>query len=97
MKVIDIKSIIIGVLITLLILSVYGFRPETDELGHLVVKSITIEDDRGVVMGYMGNGYMQTYNTFGEPTLFVGTGKDGGGYLRAYIGEGDESAYVGTG
>ena len=76
MKVIDIKSIIIGVLITLLILSVFGFRPETDELGHLVVKSITIEDDRGVVMGYMGNGYMQTYNTFGEPTLFVGTGKD---------------------
>ena len=42
MKVIDIKSIIIGVLITLLILSVYGFRPETDELGHLVVKNITI-------------------------------------------------------
>ena len=60
MKVIDIKSIIIGVLIALLILSVYGFRSETDELGHLVVKSITIEDDRGVVMGYMGNGYMQT-------------------------------------
>jgi len=97
MKVIDIKSTIIGVMTTLLILSVYGFRPETDELGHLVVKSITIEDDRGVVMGYMGNGYMQTYNTFGEPTLFVGTGKDGGGYLRAYNGEGDESAYVGTG
>ena len=73
MKFIDVKSAIIGVLITLLFLSIYGFRPETDELGHLVVKSITVEDDRGVVMGYMGNGYMQTYNTFGEPTLFVGT------------------------
>ena len=78
MKVIDIKSIIIGILITLLFLAVYGFRSETDELGHLVVKSITVEDDRGVIMGYLGNGYMQTYNQFGEPTLFVGTGKDGG-------------------
>ena len=97
MKVIDIKSIIIGILITLLFLAVYGFRSETDELGHLVVKSITVEDDRGVIMGYLGNGYMQTYNQFGEPTLFVGTGKDGGGYLRAYNGNGDESAYVGTG
>ena len=71
MKVLDIKSMIIGVLITLLFLSIYGFRPETDELGHLVVKSITVEDDRGVVMGYMGNGYMQTYNTFGEPTYLL--------------------------
>ena len=89
MKVIDIKSIIIGILITLLFLAVYGFRSETDELGHLVVKSITVEDDRGVIMGYLGNGYMQTYNQFGEPTLFVGTGKDGGGsvsytHLRAH-------------
>ena len=49
MKAIDLKSILIGILITLLFLSVFGFRPETDELGHLVVKSITIEDDRGVV------------------------------------------------
>ena len=39
MKFIDVKSAIIGVLITLLFLSIYGFRPETDELGHLVVKS----------------------------------------------------------
>ena len=60
MKVIDIKSIIIGILITLLFLAVYGFRSETDELGHLVVKSITVEDDRGVIMGYLGNGYMQS-------------------------------------
>ena len=47
MRVIDIKSIIIGILITLLFLAVYGFRSETDELGHLVVKSITVADDRG--------------------------------------------------
>ena len=97
MRFIDVKSTIIGVLITLLFLSIFGFRPETDELGHLVVKSITVEDDRGVVMGYMGNGYMQTYNTFGEPTLFVGTGKDGGGYLRTYNLRGQECNYVGTG
>ena len=97
MKFIDVKSAIIGVLITLLFLSIYGFRPETDELGHLVVKSITVEDDRGVVMGYMGNGYMQTYNTFGDSTLLDGTSKDGVGYSRAYHGEGVESAYVGSG
>ncbi len=53
MKVIDIKSTIIGILITLLVFSIYGFRQKTDELGHLVVKSITVEDDRGVVMGYI--------------------------------------------
>ena len=69
MKFIDVKSAIIGVLITLLFLSIYGFRPETDELGHLVVKSITVEDDRGVVMGYMGNGYMQTSVSYTHLTL----------------------------
>ena len=66
MKAIDLKSILIGVLITLLFLSTFGFRPETDELGHLVVKSITIEDDRGVVMGYMGNGLSLIH--ISEPT-----------------------------
>ena len=60
MKVIDIKSVIIGSLITLLIFSNLGFRPETDELGHLIVRSLTVEDDRGVIMSYLGNGYMQT-------------------------------------
>ena len=60
MRVIDPKSIIIGVLGTLLIFSTLGFRAKTDELGHLVVRSLTIEDDRGVIMGYLGNGYMQT-------------------------------------
>ena len=97
MKVIDPKSMLIGVLITLLVFTTLGLRPKTDELGHLVVRSLTIEDDRGVIMGYLGNGYMQTYNQYGEPTLFIGTGKDGGGYMRAYNGNGDESAYVGTG
>ena len=97
MTVIDPKSMLIGVLITLLAFSTLGLRPNTDELGHLVVRSLTIEDDRGVIMGYLGNGYMQTYNQYGEPTLFIGTGKDGGGYMRSYNGNGDESAYVGTG
>ena len=81
MKVIDPKSMLIGVLITLLAFSTLGLRPKTDELGHLVVRSLTIEDDRGVIMGYLGNGYMQTYNQYGEPSLFIGTGKDGGGYI----------------
>ena len=79
MKVIDPKSTLIGVLGTLLVFSTLGLRPKTDELGHLVVRSLTIEDDRGVIMGYLGNGYMQTYNQYGEPTLFIGTGKDGVG------------------
>ena len=75
MKVIDPKSLIIGALGTLLIFTAFGFRTQTDELGHLVVRSLTIEDDRGVIMGYLGNGYYQSYNQFGEPTLFIGTGK----------------------
>ena len=58
MKVIDPKSMLIGILITLLVFSTLGLRPKTDELGHLVVRSLTIEDDRGVIMGYLGNGYM---------------------------------------
>ena len=52
MKVIDPKSMLIGILITLLVFSTLGLRPKTDELGHLVVRSLTIEDDRGVIMGY---------------------------------------------
>ena len=88
---------IIGALGMLLVFSSFGFRSDTDELGHLTVRSLTVEDDRGVIMGYLGKGYLQTYNQFGEPTLFIGTGKDGGGYMRAFNGSGDESAYVGTG
>ena len=41
MKTIDPKSIIIGVLGTLFIFSTLGLRPKTDELGHLVVRSLT--------------------------------------------------------
>ena len=78
MKKIDLKSLLIGILSTMLVFSTLGLRSKTDELGHLVVRSLTIEDDRGVIMGYLGNGYMQTYNQYGEPTLFIGTGKDGG-------------------
>ena len=97
MRVIDPKSAVIGALGMLLILATFGFRPDTDELGHLTVRSLTIENDRGVIMTYLGNGYMQTYNEFSEPTLFIGTGKDGGGLMRTYNGSGDESAYLGTG
>ena len=70
MKVIDPRGAVIGALVALLIFSALGLRPKTDELGHLLVRSLTIEDDRGVIMGYLGNGYMQTYNQYGEPTLF---------------------------
>ena len=62
MKFIDIKSFLIGILSTLLIITTFGFKNKSDEFGHLIVRSLTIEDDRGVIMGYLGNGYMQTYN-----------------------------------
>jgi len=55
MKVIDPKSMLIGVLITLLAFSTLGLRPNTDELGHLVVRSLTIEDDRGVFVQVLGD------------------------------------------
>ncbi len=70
MKKIDLKSLIIGALATMLVFSTLGLRSKTDELGHLVVRSLTIEDDRGVIMGYLGNGYMQTYNQYGVTNPF---------------------------
>ena len=54
MKFIDLKSIIIGALGMLLVFSSFGFRSDTDELGHLTVRSLTVEDDRGIIMGYLG-------------------------------------------
>ena len=54
MKVIDPKSLIIGALGTLLIFTAFGFRTQTDELGHLVVRSLTIEDDRIGYNHYLG-------------------------------------------
>ena len=39
MKKIDLKSLIIGILSTLLVFSTLGLRSKTDELGHLVVRS----------------------------------------------------------
>ena len=42
MKVIDPKSMLIGALATLLIFTTLGLRPKTDELGHLVVRSLSL-------------------------------------------------------
>ena len=51
---IDLKSLIIGALLTLLVFSTLGLRSKTDELGHLVVRSLTIEDDQRCDYGLFG-------------------------------------------
>lgn len=50
---IDIKSLIIGILSTLLIISILGINSEKN-LGNIVVNSITIKNNKGDTLGELG-------------------------------------------
>ena len=73
MKAIDPKSFIIGVLSTALLLTLTGAKKQSDNLGDILVNSITIADD-GLGLG----GWIAVTDTSGNEAIVIGLDEDGG-------------------
>ena len=92
MKQVDIKSFLIGVLVTMLVFVSIGADEaeiEDGDLGDIVVNSITIRDD-----GH--GGFITAYNQDQKRTLYLGTGKDENGYVQTYNKYQEPTAYIGS-
>ena len=87
MKSIDIKSVIIGILGTILVFVSIGATDKN--LGDITVNSITVLSDGS-------GGYIKTYNAEGKQTSYLGTGGTGG-FLETYNIYSNKTAYLGTG
>ena len=92
MKQVDIKSFLIGVLVTMLAFVSIGADEaeiEDGDLGDIVVNSITIRDD-----GH--GGFITAYNQDQKRTLYLGTGKDENGYVQTYNKYEQPTSYIGS-
>ena len=87
MKSIDIKSVIIGILGTILVFVSIGATDKN--LGDITVNSITVLSDGS-------GGYIKTYNSDGKQTSYLGTGGTGG-FLETFDATGQSTSYLGTG
>ena len=88
MKNIDIKSFIIGVLTTVLFFLFLGAEKD-DNLGDIIVNSITILDD-----GH--GGFITAFNQDQKRTLYLGTGEQKNGYVQTYNKYEQPTAYIGS-
>ncbi len=73
MKTIDPKSFIIGVLCAALFLTLTGAKRQSDNLGDILVNSITVADD-GIGLG----GWIAITDTSGNEAIVIGLDEDGG-------------------
>ena len=112
MKCIDIKSIIIGVLGTILVFVSIGAKSQYEHLSDIVCNSITVLDDGtggyikisnsdGKQTSYLGtaengDGFLTTFNSDGKKTTFLGTAKAGGFGFLTTFNDGKETTYLGT-
>ena len=88
---VDLRSFLIGVLVTsLAFVSIGADEAENKDgnLGDIVVNSITIRDD-----GH--GGFITAYNQDHKRTLYLGTGKDENGYVQTYNKYEEPTAYIG--
>ena len=112
MKIIDIKSVIIGVLGTILVFVSIGAKSQYEHLSDIVCNSITVLDDGtggyikfsnsdGKQTSYLGtaengDGFLTTFNSDGKKTTFLGTAKEGGFGFLTTFNEGKETTFLGT-
>ena len=112
MKSIDIKSVIIGVLGTILVFVSIGAKSQYEHLSDIVCNSITVLDDGtggyikisnsdGKQTSYLGtaengDGFLTTFNSDGKKTTFLGTAKEGGFGFLTTFNEGKETTFLGT-
>ena len=106
MKNLDIRSILIGILGSALILTFYGMRSQDKNLGDIRVKSIVIEaGDKaapfvimdknggiGTVIGYTddGSGFITTYASDGGELVDISSTKGNYGAILTYANDGGE-------
>jgi len=88
MKIEDLKSFTIGVLITTLGFVLIG-ADSSGNMGDIVVNSITIQDD-----GH--GGFITAYNQDQKRTLYLGTGKEENGYVQTFNKYEQPTAYIGS-
>ena len=88
MNKVDIRSLMIGVLGTILFFVLIG-ATEDGNLGDIVVNSITIQDD-----GH--GGFITAFNQDQKRTLYLGTGKEQNGYVQTYNKYEEPTAYIGS-
>ena len=112
MKSIDIKSVIIGVLGTILVFVSIGAKSQYEHLSDIVCNSITVLDDGtggyikisnsdGKQTSYLGtaengDGFLSTFNSDGKKTTFLGTAKEGGFGFLTTFNDGKETTFLGT-
>ena len=112
MKSIDIKSVIIGVLGTILVFVSIGAKSQYDHLSDIVCNSITVLDNGtggyikisnsdGKQTSYLGtaengDGFLTTFNSDGKKTTFLGTAKEGGFGFLTTFNDGKETTFLGT-
>ena len=88
MNKVDIKSLMIGILGTILFFVLIG-ATEDGNLGDIVVNSITIQDD-----GH--GGFITAFNQDQKRTLYLGTGKEENGYVQTFNKYEEPTAYIGS-
>ena len=86
---IDIKSVLIGVLGTLLIFISIGATKQNDNLGDITVNSITVLDNGE-------GGFISTFNKNGEITSYLGTDNGGNGQLGLHNDQGNKMVLLKT-
>ena len=89
MKSIDIKSVIIGVLGTILVFVSIGAKSQYEHLSDIVCNSITVLDNGT-------GGYIKISNSDGKQTSYLGTAENGDGFLSTFNSDGKQTSYLGT-
>ena len=89
MKSIDIKSVIIGVLSTILVFVSIGAKSQYEHLSDIVCNSITVLDNGT-------GGYIKISNSDGKQTSYLGTGENGDGFLTTFNSDGKKTTFLGT-
>ncbi len=89
MKSIDIKSVIIGVLGTILVFVSIGAKSQYEHLSDIVCNSITVLDNGT-------GGYIKISNSDGKQTSYLGTAENGDGFLSTSNSDGKQTSYLGT-
>ena len=91
MKKIDIKSVIIGVLGTALIFVTMGATKQYEEFGDIVVNSISVKDENGKILVFLGSGtnggLIGLYNSDGKIAGSFFSDPEGAGYLGVSNGD----------
>ena len=112
MKIIDIKSVIIGVLGTILVFVSIGAKSQYEHLSDIVCNSITVLDNGtggyikisnsdGKQTSYLGtaengDGFLSTSNSDGKQTSYLGTAENGDGFLTTFSSDGKKTTFLGT-